>query len=148
MLWPHLQLQRQGQPLCSTVEAPGTLAETVESCYLVLAAEACPGHQRASTQKDVVAASTQFIRIKSNDLNRRVVRHLIRVKTSVRSCKNHLYSITVPLGFCAAFCSTSSCLHLRQEEDIEIMGAEEQHHGNVSRTPVFRVLVLLILPAM
>lgn len=145
MLRPHLQLQRQGQPLCSSMEAPGTLAETVESRYLVLEAEACPGHQRASTQKDVVAASTQFIRIKRNDLNRRVVRHLIRVW----SCKYHLYSITVPLGFCAAFCSTSSCLHLRQQEHIEIVGAEQQHHGNVSRTPVFiRVLVLLTLPAV
>lgn len=75
-----MQLQRQGEPLCSTMEAPGTLPETVESCYLVLEAEACPGHQRASTQKDVVTTSTQFIRIKSNDLNRRVVIHLIRGK--------------------------------------------------------------------
>lgn len=51
------------------------------------------------------------------------------------SCKNHLYSITVPLGLCAAFCSTSSCLHLRQEGNIVIQGAEEYHHENVSNTP-------------
>lgn len=126
MLWTHLQLQRQGEPLCSTMEAPGTLPEAVESRYLVLEAEACPGHQRASTQKDVVTTSTQLIRIKSNNLNRCVVRHLIRDKPMCGHAKNHLYSITVPLGFCAAFCSTSSCLHLRREENREIcLGAEE-----------------------
>lgn len=56
-----LQLQRQGQPLCSTMEAPGTLAQTVESRYLILEAQASPGHQRASTQEHVVTASTQNI---------------------------------------------------------------------------------------
>ena len=30
--------------------------------------------------------------------------------------KSHLWSITVPLGLCAAFCSTSSCLHLEDRE--------------------------------
>lgn len=39
--------------------------------------------------------------------------------TSTRSCKAHLYSITVPLGFSAAFCSISSCLHLRQKENLK-----------------------------
>lgn len=96
MLWTHLQLQRQGEPLCSSMEAPGTLAETVESCYLVLEAEACPGHQRAPTQKDVVTTSTQFIRIQSIDLNRCAVRHLIRVKP--------LY------GYAKITCTASLCL--------------------------------------
>jgi len=33
-------------------------------------------------------------------------------------CMNtRLWSVTVPLGFCAAFCSTSSCLHLEDRTD-------------------------------
>lgn len=32
---------------------------------------------------------------------------------------NHLYSVTLPLGLCAAFCSTASCLHLTQKEKIK-----------------------------
>lgn len=63
----HLQLQRQGDPLRSPVEPPGTLAQAVESRDLVLGAQARPGHQGASAQEDVVAAPTQGIGISKDE---------------------------------------------------------------------------------
>lgn len=52
----YLQLQRQGEALCSSVEAPGSLSQGVESHHLILRAQTCPGHQRAPTQQHMVTA--------------------------------------------------------------------------------------------
>lgn len=65
---PYLQLQRQGEALCSTVEAPGSLSQAVEGRHLVLGAEACPGHQGARAQQHMVATSTRKRRV--NDYGR------------------------------------------------------------------------------
>lgn len=46
---PYLQLQRQREALCSTVEAKRSLSQTVEGRHLVLGAQACPGHQGIPT---------------------------------------------------------------------------------------------------
>lgn len=62
LFFTDLQLQRKGDPLCSTMETPGTLAQTVESCHLVLQAQTRPGHQRASTQEYVVSTSIENIK--------------------------------------------------------------------------------------
>lgn len=61
LFFTDLQLQRKGDALCSTMEAPGALAQTVESRHLVLQAQTRPGHQRASTQVYVVTASIENI---------------------------------------------------------------------------------------
>lgn len=55
----HLKLQRQGEALCSMMEAPGSLSQTVEGRHLILGAQACSGHQGAPTQEYMVAASTK-----------------------------------------------------------------------------------------
>lgn len=62
LFFTDLQLQREGDPLCSTMEAPGTLAQTVESRHLVLQAQTRPGHQRASTQEYMVTTSIENIK--------------------------------------------------------------------------------------
>lgn len=55
----HLKLQRQGEALCSTMEAPGSLSQAVEGRHLILGAQACSGHQGAPTQEYMVATSTK-----------------------------------------------------------------------------------------
>lgn len=54
---PYLQLQRQGEALCSPTEAPGPRLQAVEGRHLVLGAQACPGHQGAHTQQHMVTTS-------------------------------------------------------------------------------------------
>lgn len=56
---PYLQLQRQGEALCATAEAPGSLSQAVEGRHLILGAQACPGHQRAPTQQHMITTSTK-----------------------------------------------------------------------------------------
>lgn len=55
----HLKLQRQGEALCLTMEAPGSLSQAVEGRHLILGAQACSGHQGAPTQEYMVATSTK-----------------------------------------------------------------------------------------
>lgn len=57
---PYLQLQRQGEALCPTPEAPESLSQAVDGRHLVLRAQACPGHEGARTQQHMVTTSKRL----------------------------------------------------------------------------------------